>query len=87
MRTLAMNGAQGCGEFYEKANTRYSGEFAVACTETNACQWQGYLVWPAINKIEGPDPLLVFGVGGVPRQPGDDCYAPSKRPNHHRRRH
>src|SRR3954470_1429989 len=66
MRTLAANNAHGCGEFFEKTNSQYPGEYAVACTETNACQWRAYLVWPAINKIEGPDPLLVFEIGGVP---------------------
>lgn len=83
LRTLASNGVSGCGELFQKASSASAGEYAVACTETNACQWEGYLVWPAINKIDGPDPLLVWKVGGVPRQPGKDCYARSKRHTRH----
>ncbi len=71
MRTLAANQTEGCGEFYQKANTRHQGEFAVACNRmpdgSGSPAWVGYLVWTGSGRVEGPDLTLVYGVGGPPR--------------------
>ena len=63
--TLAKNSIEGCGEFYQKMNTHYQGEFAVGCTRDGA-NWDGYLVWPMTGKVLGPDLALVWQIGGPP---------------------
>ncbi|HEX7821913.1 MAG TPA: hypothetical protein VF463_14990 [Sphingobium sp.] len=68
--TLLQNHVQGCGEFYQKVSSYSQGEFAVACTRDGA-NWDGYLVWPRIGKIIGPDLTMVWNIGGPP-------YAPTK---------
>lgn len=69
--TLAHNQIRGCGEFYQKRNSHYQGEYAVACTRmpdgSDHAAWVGYLVWPAIDKVQGPDLIFVWNIGGPPR--------------------
>lgn len=71
MITLGRNSIRGCGEFYQKESKTFRGEYAVVCTQmpdgSGRAQWVGYLVWPRINKVEGPDYLFVYKVGGPPR--------------------
>jgi len=73
MRALAENSVRGCGEFYQKKNTAYSGEYAVACNRmpdgSGKPAWVGYLVWPAIGKVEGPDLAAVHMTFGGPPRP------------------
>ena len=72
MRTLATNGVRGCGEFYQKANSRYQGEFAVACNRmpdgSGRPAGVGYLVWTGSGQVQGPDLTAVWmHFGGPPR--------------------
>lgn len=68
IRTLAANGVRGCGEAYQKANTRYEGEFAVACTRTpdGSPAWVVYLVWTGRSQVVGPDLTAAWTIGGPP---------------------
>jgi hypothetical protein len=59
---LGQNGAKGCGEFYQKPAVEAQSEYAVACTR-DGIRWEGYLVWPSIGKILGPDDSLVAKLG------------------------
>lgn len=71
MRVLAKNSIRGCGEFYQKANPDYAGEYAIACTRLpdGRASWAGYLVWVGIDKVEGPDLTAVYmKFGGPPRE-------------------
>ena len=72
MVALAKAHVQGCGEFYQKENAKFSGDFAVACNrmpdESGKPAWVGYEVWPSIDKIQGPDMTAVWmHFGGPPR--------------------
>ena len=71
MRALATAGVRGCGEFYQKENTRHDGDFAVACTHTpdGRLGWTGYEVFSVTGKVLGPDLTAVYmQFGGPPRQ-------------------
>lgn len=65
-RTLAKNGVRGCGEFYQRLsatmNTPGGEEYLVACTR-DGDTWAGYLVWPSIGRVLGPDVNLIAVVG------------------------
>ncbi len=73
MRALAENSIRGCGEFYQKENIGYSGEYAVACNRmpdgSGQPAWVGYQVWPGISKVEGPDMAAVHMTFGGPPRP------------------
>jgi hypothetical protein len=73
MRVLAKNGVKGCGEFYQKANTRSNGDYAVACSRmpdgTDRPAWVGYEVFIHSQEVLGPDLTAVYTqFGGPPRQ-------------------
>lgn len=65
MRTLASNGIEGCGEFYQKESTTSANTFAVACTRDQRI-WKAYMVWPAIDEVMGPDDMFLVKLGGPP---------------------
>jgi hypothetical protein len=72
MIALGKHGAKGCGEFYQKANAHYPGEFAVACNRlpdgSGRVGWVGYQVWIPSGEVLGPDMSAVFTkFGGPPR--------------------
>jgi hypothetical protein len=72
MQTLARNSVRGCGEFYQKENKAYKGEFAVACNRppdgSGKPGWVGYQVWVGSGDVEGPDMSAVYmKFGGPPR--------------------
>ena len=72
MMVLAKDGLLGCGEFYQKANTSYHGEYAVACNRmpdgSGQPAWVGYQVWTGSEQVEGPDMTAVWAqFGGPPR--------------------
>lgn len=65
MRALAVSGIDGCGEFYQKESTISPKTFAVVCT-SDQLHWTAYMVWPAINKVLGPDDMFLVKLGGPP---------------------
>ena len=72
MRVLAKNGVRGCGEFYQKENTRSNGDFAVACSRmpdgSGRPAWVGYEVFVHSEEVLGPDLTAVYSqFGGPPR--------------------
>ena len=72
MSVLAKNQTRGCGEFFQKANSKSHAEFAVACNRmpdgSGKPAWVGYLVWTASEKVQGPDFTAVdLHFGGPPR--------------------
>ena len=75
MKALASNHVRGCGEFYQKESKTNLGEFAVACTNTPTGEsaWVLYLVWPRIDKAEGPDLTAIWEIGGPPH-PDPNLY-------------
>jgi hypothetical protein len=69
---LAKNSVRGCGEFYQKENAEYPGEFAVACNRmpdgSGRAAWVAYQVWIPSEKVLGPDLTAVhMKFGGPPR--------------------
>lgn len=66
---LGRNGIKGCGEFYQKRSSDGSSEYFVACTRNQIGQdeWVGYLVWPNIDEVTGPDRSAIYRLGGPPR--------------------
>lgn len=67
MRTLAQNGVQGCGEFYQKRHASSSGEYLVACNEQGIA-WTGYLVWTGSGEVMGPDRTIIYSAGPLPNE-------------------
>ena len=70
-QTLAAKGIRGCGEFYQKKNAKFEGDFAVACTRTpdGKLAWTGYEVFVGTREVMGPDLTAVYTqFGGPPRQ-------------------
>lgn len=53
IRTLMSHSVRGCGEFYYKPSTWNNGEYLVYCTRDGET-WSAYLVWPNIDRINGP---------------------------------
>lgn len=71
MVLLAKKDIRGCGEFYQKTSISNQGEYAVACTKDGR-NWDGYLAWPRVDEVIGPDLTLVWKIGGPPYQPKAD---------------
>jgi hypothetical protein len=73
MAMLAKHSVRGCGEFYQKANSAYRGEYAVACNRmpdgSGKPAWVGYQVWTGSGDVLGPDPTAVFTKFGGPPKP------------------
>lgn len=65
MGALAKARISGCGEFYQKPSTVDQNSYVVACTRDRK-KWVGYMVWPNIDSVLGPDTTLVYQVGGPP---------------------
>lgn len=83
MVLLAKKDIRGCGEFYQKTSISNQGEYAVACTKDGR-NWDGYLAWPRVDEVIGPDLTLVWKIGGPPYQPKADQQGSSTK-NHSRR--
>ena len=67
MRVLAKNSVRGCGEFYQKKNTQFTGEYLVACNRmpdgSGRAAWVVYLVWTGTEQVQGPDYTAVYKIG------------------------
>jgi len=71
IRVLAAKGVRGCGEFYQKRNAKFEGDYAVACTHTpdGRAAWTGYEVFAGTGEVMGPDLTAVYmQFGGPPRE-------------------
>ena len=73
MVTLAKHSVRGCGEFYQKVNSAFRGEYAVACNRmpdgSGTPAWVGYQVWTGSGDVLGPDLTAVFTKFGGPPKP------------------
>lgn len=67
MITLAKNHVRGCGEFYQKPAADAPYEYVVACTRDGET-WTAWLVWPASEKVLGPDDMAIWKLGGPPKR-------------------
>ncbi len=52
-RTLVKNNVGGCGQYMFRASAFDRDEYMVHCSRDGST-WTAYIVWPSINKVQGP---------------------------------